>query len=79
MNPLDNLLSSAGRVPEISEEGMRNGHQKLEAAIVQASAEQTPAHQKTAPPWRRGGWRRGSGGRDGPAVIEGRADRRPGG
>jgi hypothetical protein len=57
MNPLDNLLSSAGRVPEISEEGMRNGLQKLEAAIVQASAEQTPAHRKMAPPWRRGGWR----------------------
>lgn len=58
MNPLDNLLSSAGRVPEISEEGMRNGLQKLEAAIAQASVEQTLAHRKKmAPPWRRGGWR----------------------
>jgi hypothetical protein len=57
MNPLDDLLSSAGRVPEISEEGMRNGLQKLESAIAQASAEQTSAHRKAADRWR--GGRRG--------------------
>jgi hypothetical protein len=56
MNPLDNLLSSAGRVPEISEEGLRNGLQQLEAAIAQARAEPTPAHGKAAFRWR-GGWR----------------------
>ncbi len=55
MNPLDNLLSSAGRVPEISEEGLRNGLHKLEAAIAQAGAEQTPAHRKAASRWR-GNW-----------------------
>jgi hypothetical protein len=56
MNPLDDLLTSAGRVREISEEGMRNGLHELEAAIARASAEQTPAHRKAAYRWR-GGWR----------------------
>ncbi|MGH3295455.1 MAG: hypothetical protein ACRDP7_27030 [Trebonia sp.] len=35
---------------------MRDGLQKLEAAIAQASAEQTPTHWKVALRWR-GGWR----------------------
>ena len=56
MDPLDDLLSSAGRVPEISEEGMWNGLENLDAAIAEASAEQRPAHRKTAHRWRLG-WR----------------------
>jgi hypothetical protein len=56
MNPLDNLLSSASRVPEISDEAMTNGLQQLEAAIARASAEQAPTHRKAALRWR-GGWR----------------------
>ena len=56
MDPLDDLLSSAGRVPEISEEGMWNGLENLDAAIAEAGAEQRPAHRKTAHRWRLG-WR----------------------
>jgi hypothetical protein len=35
--PLDDLLLSAGRVPEISDEGMRSGLDDLDAAIARAS------------------------------------------
>ncbi|HUN34871.1 MAG TPA: hypothetical protein VMU95_22945 [Trebonia sp.] len=56
MNPLDDLLSSASPVPEISEEGLRRGRQALDAAIAQASAPQSPAHRRAAARWW-GSWR----------------------
>lgn len=56
MNSLDDLLSSAGRVPEFSDEGMGKGLQSLRAAIAQANAEQTPTQRKALPRWR-AGWR----------------------
>ncbi len=56
MNSLDDLLSSAGRVREFSDEGMRDGLERLDATIARASAEQAPAHRKAASRWRPG-WR----------------------
>jgi len=56
MSPLDDLLDSAGRVPDFSREGMRSGLENLDAAIARASAEQTVARRKAARRWW-GGWR----------------------
>ena len=51
MNPLDNLLSSAGLVPEITEDALKNGRDALNGAIAEASAQQVPAERKAAARW----------------------------
>lgn len=56
MNPLDNLLSAAGQVPEITEDALQNGRHALNAAIAEASARPVPAARKAAPRWW-GSWR----------------------
>ena len=39
MNPLDELLSSTGRVPDVTPEGLRNARAALDAATAEASAQ----------------------------------------
>jgi len=39
MNPLDELLSRTGRVPDVTPEGMRNARAALDAATAEASAQ----------------------------------------
>ncbi len=56
MRPLDDLLSSAGRVPEITEDALKSGRHALNAAIAEASAQQAPAGRKAAARWW-GSWR----------------------
>jgi PASTA domain len=62
MNPLDELLSRTGRVPDVTSEGMRNARAALDAATAEASAQRNGtlsqrglhAHRKATSRWRGG-------------------------
>jgi PASTA domain len=49
MNPLDELLSRTGRVPDVTPEGMRNARAALDAATADASAQRNAALSRPGP------------------------------
>jgi PASTA domain len=57
MNPLDELLSSTGRVPDVTPEGMRNARAALDAATAEASAQRNATLSQPGPLRRWGGLR----------------------
>jgi PASTA domain len=57
MNPLDELLSRTGRVPDVTPEGMRNARAALDAATAEASAQRNATPSQPGPHRRWGGLR----------------------
>jgi PASTA domain len=57
MNPLDELLSRTGRVPDVTPEGMRNARAALDAATAEASAQRNATLSQPGPHRRWGGLR----------------------
>jgi hypothetical protein len=57
MNPLDELLSRTGRVPDVTPEGLRNARAALDAATAEASAQRNATLSQPGPHRRWGGLR----------------------
>jgi hypothetical protein len=69
MNPLDELLSSTGRVRGITPEGMTNARAALDAAIAGASAQRTAPHRQPGATLGRSQTRRWLGSLRGKTII----------
>jgi hypothetical protein len=48
MNIVDELISSSGRVPGVTPDGLRRGHAALDAAIAARARQESPARRKAA-------------------------------
>ena len=69
MNPLDELLSRTGRVPDVTPAGMRNARAALDAATAEASAQRNAALSPPGPRASRSATSRWPGGLRGKAII----------
>jgi hypothetical protein len=69
MNPLDELLSRTGRVPDVTPEGMRNARAALDAATAEASAPRNATLSQPGPHASRPAASRWRGGPQGKTLI----------
>jgi hypothetical protein len=51
MNGVDDLISSSGRVPGVTADGLRRGRAALDAAIAARAQQESPAGRKAAAHW----------------------------